>query len=235
MKKIRCLIVDDEPIARKVLREFIERIPFLSACGQCENTMKAELFIKQNEADLILLDIEMPKLSGLEWLKRTPVKPMIILTTAFQNYALEGYELDIIDYLLKPIAFDRFLKAMQKVREYAEMREHLIAGTGYLFVRSDKRIEKIELKDVLYAESVGNYVHIVTTEKKLLAYLTLKSLEAQLPGHDFVKVHQSFLVNLSQIEAIDGNRIIIGHNEIPVSRSFRGRLMQIVEQRILRR
>jgi DNA-binding LytR/AlgR family response regulator len=235
MKKIRCLIVDDEPIARKVLREFIERVPFLAAAGECENAMKAEALLKEDAADLILLDIEMPKLSGLEWLKRTAVKPMVILTTAFPNYALEGYELDIMDYLLKPIAFDRFLKAVQKVKDYAELKDSLAAGSGYLFVRSDKRIEKIQLKDILYAESIGNYINIVTTDKKLLAYLTLKSLEAQLPAHDFVKVHQSFLVSLAKIDAIDGNRVMIGAKEIPVSRNFRDRLMEVVEQRLLRR
>lgn len=235
MRKIRCLIVDDEPVARKVLREFIERVPFLLCCGQCENAMKAEAFLKNSEADLVLLDIEMPKLSGLEWLKRTPVKPMVVLTTAFPNYALQGYELDIMDYLLKPIAFDRFLKAVQKVREYTELKDTLLTGSTYLFVRSEKRIEKIEPGNILYAESVGNYVSIVLTDKKLLAYLTLKSLEAQLPAHDFIKIHQSFLVNLAKIEAIDGNRVMIGAKEIPVSRNFRDRLMQVVEQRLLKR
>ncbi len=235
MKKIRCLIVDDEPVARKVLREFIERVPFLLCCGQCENAMKAEAFLKINEADLVLLDIEMPKLSGLDWLKRAPVRPMVVLTTAFPNYALEGYELDIMDYLLKPIAFGRFLKATQKVREYIELKDTQLANSTYLFVRTEKRIEKVELSDILYIESVGNYVSITTGEKKLLAYLTLKSLEMQVPAHDFVKVHQSFLVSLSKIKAIDGNRVIVGTKEVPVSRNFRDRLMQIVEQRLLKR
>jgi DNA-binding LytR/AlgR family response regulator len=235
MKKIRCLIVDDEPVARKVLREFIDRVPFLTVAGECENAMKAEVLLQNNVADLILLDIEMPKLSGLEWLKKASVKPMVVLTTAFPNYALEGYELDIMDYLLKPIAFDRFLKAVQKVKEYAELKVNQVAGAGYLFVRSEKRIEKIGLMDILYAESIGNYIYIVTAEKKLLAYLTLKSLEAQLSAHDFVKVHQSFLVSLAKIEAIDGNRVMIGRKEIPVSRNFRERLMEVVEQRLLKR
>ncbi len=140
-----------------------------------------------------------------------------------------------MDYLLKPIAFGRFLKAAQKVREYMELKDIQLANSTYLFVRTEKRIEKVELSDILYVESVGNYVSITTEEKKMLAYLTLKSLEMQVPTHDFVKVHQSFLVSLSKIKAIDGNRVIVGNKEVPVSRNFRDRLMQVVEQRLLKR
>lgn len=237
MKKLRCLIVDDEPVARKVLREFIGKTPLLELAGQAENVAKAEAFLRQNETDLILLDIEMPKVSGLEWLKQAELKPMVVLTTAFPNYALEGYELDIIDYLLKPIALERFLKAMQKAWDYAEMRSLILPGAfaSSLFIRCERRIEKAELKDILYVESTGNYVNIYTAEKKLVAYLTLKGLESQLPPLEFMKIHHSFIVNLSRIEAIEGNQVIIGGKGVPVSRAFRDKLMQVVEQRLLRR
>jgi len=235
MTHIRCLIVDDEPVARKVLREFIERVPFLTACGQCENAMKAEAFLRNNEVDLVLLDIEMPKLSGLDWLKQAAVRPAVILTTAFPNYALEGYELEVMDYLLKPIAFERFLKAVQKVKDYAELKDHRATGNGYIFVRSDKRIEKVDLNAILFAESVGNYVSIVTTEKKLLAYLTLKSLESQLPAQDFVRIHQSYLINFSQIQAVEGNQAVVGGQSLPVSRQFRNVFLQRVENSLLKR
>src|SRR5215471_3709342 len=209
MKKIRCIIVDDEPVARKILREFVEQLSFLELAGEFENAIRTKAFLQTDTADIMFLDIEMPKLSGLEFLKKTSVKPLVILTTAFPEYALEGYELDIIDYLLKPVAFSRFTKAVQKAREYIDLRN--ASGTaiqsGYFFVRSEKRIEKIELQDILYIESLGNYVNIYTEEKKIIAYLTLKGIEAQLPAHEFIKIHQSFLVSCSRINAIEGNQV----------------------------
>jgi DNA-binding LytR/AlgR family response regulator len=237
MKKLRCLIVDDEPVARKVLREFIGKVAFVELAGECASAAKAESFLLANAVDLVLLDIEMPKKSGLQWLKEARIKPMVILTTAFPNYALEGYELDIIDYLLKPIAFDRFLKAVQKSREFAEMRALAAPGglEDSLFIRSEKRIEKVELTTILYIESTGNYANIYTTDKKLVAYLTLKSIESRLPHAVFKKVHQSFIVNLSRIEAIEGNTVIIGGKGVPISRAYREQLMQVVEQRLIKR
>jgi DNA-binding LytR/AlgR family response regulator len=234
MKTVRCLIVDDEPVARKVLREFIAKIPFLELVGEAENVIRAETFLLANDTDLILLDIEMPKISGLDWLKQNTLKPMVILTTAFPNYALEGYELDIIDYLLKPIAFDRFGKAVQKARDYAELRNRT-ALDGCLFIRSEKRIEKVELADILYIESTGNYVNIHTVVKTLVAYLTLKSLESQLATGDFMKVHQSFIVNLAYIQAIEGNQVLICRKAVPVSRAYRDKLKQVVELRLIKR
>lgn len=237
MKKLRCIIVDDEPIARKILAEFAGQVPYLDTAGQFENAPKAEAWLQYNAADLVFLDIEMPKRSGLDWLRHSVLAPMVIITTAFPQYALEGYELDIIDYLLKPIAFSRFLKAAQKAKDYAALRE---AGPAreiptYMFVRSDKRIEKVELKDILYIESVGNYVNLITDRKKILAYLTMKGIESQLPAQQFMKVHQSFLVNCTRIEAIEGNVLHIREHTVPVSRNYRDALMQLVDQRLLRR
>jgi DNA-binding LytR/AlgR family response regulator len=237
MKKLRCIIVDDEPIARKILQEFVEQVPFLEPAGQFENALKAEAFVQYNKVDIMLLDIEMPKRSVLDYLKGPSIKPLVILTTAFPQYALEGYELDIIDYLLKPVAFSRFLKAVQKAKEYADLRDATAPPTlpSWIFVRSDKRIEKIELKDILYIESLGNYVNIYTDQKKILAYLTLKGLEGQLPALEFMKVHQSFLVNCARIDAIEGNTIRMKDKTLPVSRNYRDALMQMVEQRLLKR
>lgn len=237
MRKLRCIIVDDEPIARKILQEFVEQVPFLEPAGRFENALKAEAFLSYNKVDIMFLDIEMPKRSGLDYLKQPGIRPMVILTTAFPQYALEGYELDIIDYLLKPVAFSRFLKAVQKAKEYAGLRDATVpsAMPSWIFVRSDKRIEKIELRDILYIESVGNYVNIFTDTKRILAYLTLKGLEGQLPALEFMKVHQSFLVNCSRIDAIEGNTIRVKDKVLPVSRNYRDALMQMVEQRLLKR
>lgn len=237
MKKLKCLVVDDEPVARKIVQEFVEQVPYLEFAGQLESAVKLELFLQSHVIDILFLDIEMPKLTGLEFLKRSDVQPLVILTTAFPEYALEGYELDIIDYLLKPIAFSRFLKATQKAKEYCELKNTTIPNSfaSYLFVRSEKRIEKIEWKDILYIESLGNYVNIYTDSKKIVAYLTLKGLETQLPPNEFIKTHQSFLVNISRINAIEGNAIKINNASLPISRNYRDALMQIVEQRLLKR
>jgi len=237
MKKLSCIIVDDEPVARKILHEFVEQVPYLDLQGKFENAMKAEAFLKVNAIDLIFLDIEMPKVSGLQFLQKLHVESMVILTTAFPQYALEGYELDIIDYLLKPFALSRFLKAVQKAKDYHQMKYTASNAipSSYIFIKSEKRIEKIELADILYAESVGNYVSVYTDNKRILAYLTMKSLESQLPLNEFLKVHQSFLVNCSKIDAIEGNEIKMGARSIPISRNYREPVMKIIHQRLLKR
>jgi DNA-binding LytR/AlgR family response regulator len=237
MKKMKCIIVDDEPVARKILREFTSQVPFLELAGEFDTAIKVEAYLQNNTIDILFLDIEMPKLSGLDYLKRSDVKPLVILTTAYPEYALEGYELDIIDYLLKPIPFARFLKAVQKAKEYTELKNATTPHpfSSGLFVRSERRIEKIELKDILYIESMGNYVNIFTDNKKIIAYLTLKGLESQLPPNDFLKIHQSFLVSFSRISAIEGNSIKIKDKLLPISRNYRDAVMQIIEQRMLKR
>ena len=237
MKKLSCIIVDDEPVARKILHEFVDQVPFMDLEGKFENAIKAEAFLKNNTVDIIFLDIEMPKVSGLQFLQKMHVESMVILTTAFPQYALEGYELDIIDYLLKPFAFNRFLKAVQKAKDFYQMKNTATgaAQPSYIFIKSDKRIEKIELQDILYAESIGNYVGIYTEGKKFIAYLTMKSLESQLPLNDFIKIHQSYLVNRSKINAIDGNEIKIGSMSLPMSRNCRETVMKIIQQRLLKR
>lgn len=237
MRKLSCIITDDEPVARKVLKEFIEQVPYLQLTGQFENVRKTDLFLKENKADVLLLDIQMPGITGLEYLKNATIQPLVILTTAYPNYALEGYELNIIDYLLKPIAFDRFTKAVQKAKEYTELREAPLGNhqSPWLFVRSEKRIEKVELKDILYIESLGNYVNICTTGRNIIAYLTLKGIESQLPANEFIKIHQSYLVNFSKIDSIEGNHLKIGDKSLVISRNYKDELMQMVEQKLLRR
>jgi DNA-binding LytR/AlgR family response regulator len=220
MKKLSCIIVDDEPVARKILQEFVEQLPFLDLQGKFENAGKAEMF-----------------LSGLEFLQKMDTESMVVLTTAFPQYALEGYELDIIDYLLKPFAFNRFLKAVYKARDFYLLKTgtNTPLSSSYIFVKSEKRIEKLELSEILYAESIGNYVSIFTGNKKIMAYITMKSLESQLPNDVFIKVHQSYLVNASKIEAIEGNEINMGTRSLPISRNYRDSVMKIVQQRLLKR
>jgi DNA-binding LytR/AlgR family response regulator len=237
MKKLRCIIVDDEPVARKILREFAGKIPYLELQAQYESAEKAHSFLKNNDSDLVFLDIEMPGLSGIEFLQGMEPRPLAILTTAFPQYALAGYELDIIDYLLKPFAFSRFQKAVQKAWEFRQMKEAVTPGAAktFIFVRSDRRIEKIELRDILYIESLGNYAGIYTESRKIMAYLTLKSLENQLPSMEFVKIHQSYLVNFSRITAIEGNELRIDEQALPIGRNYKETVMTIVQQRLLKR
>jgi DNA-binding LytR/AlgR family response regulator len=237
MKKLSCIIVDDEPVARKILQEFTEQTPFLDLLGKFESAMKAEEFLNDNQTDLIFLDIEMPKVSGLQMLKRINTESMVILTTAFPQYALDGYELDIIDYLLKPFALHRFLKAVQKAKDFYEMKNQSgnAPRPSYIFIKSDKRIEKVELSEILYAEVLGNYVTIYTERKKIIAYLTMKSLESQLSPGDFIKIHQSFLVNRSKIDSVEGNDLKVGTKTLPISRNYRDSVTNLINQRLLKR
>lgn len=235
MKKLRCLIVEDEPVARKIIREFIAQVDFLELTGEVESAVKAELFGLQHETDLLFLDIEMPRLSGMEYLKGRKVKPLVIITTAYPEYALEGYSLDVIDYLLKPVAFNRFFKAVQKAKEFHELTVENKIASEYLFVRTAGRIEKINLVEILYAESTGNYVTISCSQKKLTAYLTMKSLENQLPPKMFLKVHRSFIVNTSQIEYLENNHIKVGDKLISISRHYVDHVAAVIDERLLKR
>jgi DNA-binding LytR/AlgR family response regulator len=237
MKKLSCIIVDDEPVARKILQEFTEQVPFLDLLGKFESAMKAEEHLENNRPDIIFLDIEMPKVSGLQMLKRIKIESMVILTTAFPQYALDGYEFDIIDYLLKPFALHRFLKAVQKARDFYDMKNQPGSAQppSYIFIKSEKRIEKVELSDILYAEVQGNYMTIHTDRKSIVAYLTMKSLQSQLSPTDFMKIHQSFLVNCSKIDSVEGNDIRIGTRSLPISRNYRDGVTNLINQRLLKR
>jgi len=238
MKKLSCIIVDDEPVARKILHEFVDQVPFMHLLGKFENAMKAKAFLEHNDTDIMFLDIEMPKISGLQLLQTIDKKPLVILTTAFPQYALEGYELEVIDYLLKPIALNRFIKAVHKAKEYKQMQQATSVSqpsASWLYIKSDKRIEKVELNEILYAETLGNYIIIHLQDKKIIAYLTLKSLESQLPSNEFIKIHQSFLVNCSRISAIEGNEIKINEKSLPISRNYKDPVMEMVQQRLLKR
>lgn len=235
MSALKCIIVDDEPVARKVVREYIEEIAFLDLVGEFENAVRTDAWLKRNSADIMFLDIEMPKKNGIDFLKGSQAKPLAILTTAYPEYALEGYELDIIDYLLKPISFKRFLKAAQKAREYIELRNrHSGPDMPFLFVRSDKKIEKLSFDDILFIESAGNYIVLHTENRKIVAYLTLKGIEGQLPNN-FVKVHQSFLVNFMMIDSVEGNTIKFKNKEVPISRQYKEQLMELIVKNLLKR
>lgn len=237
MKKLRCIIIDDEPVAIKIIREFANKVHYLELAAEFLNTSKAGAFLKENHIDLIFLDIAMPKVSGLEWLRNNTIEPVVILTTAFPEHAIESYELNVLDYLLKPISFHRFMKAVEKGKEYLEMKSMTTTPRDikWIFVRTEKRIEKVDLDDILYIETKGNYVHVITEKRSLLAYLTIKSIEAQLPAPPFIKIHQSFIINSSKIDVIEGNRIKIGNKYLPIGRSYRETVTQFIDTHTLKR
>ncbi len=222
---IKCIIIDDEPLALKGLKEYLADIEFLQLTGAFNNTMKALPFLQSGEIDLIFLDIEMPQISGLEFLKALSHPPMVIITTAYPQHAVEGFELNVIDYLLKPIAFNRFLKAVLKAQDAFAIQgnaQTLIKNNNdHIFVKSNNRILKVSFDDILYVEALQNYVAIYTDKQKIISYLTFKSMEENLPSEHFLKVHKSYIVHLVKITGLGANIVYIGDIEIPISRTLK--------------
>jgi two-component system LytT family response regulator len=238
--KLNCLIVDDEPIARKGLSEDVGEFDFLNVCGLAEDAFQALQFLNETETiDLIFLDINMPGLSGLDFLKLVRVKPLVIITTAYQQFAINGYELGVIDYLLKPIPFKRLEMAVNKARELFELKKQQIPGNpgnDFLYVKCNGEYEKIFFCNILYVEAANNYVFIHTNEKKFMTYMTMKGMEGQLPAELFVRTHKSYLVSRNHIDKIAGSDIIIQNTKLPVSRSFKDSFQKTVAQnKLLRR
>lgn len=230
--RLNCIIIDDEPLARKGLSEYIQDIDFLSLTAEFDNPIKAIEYLDKHEVHLIFLDIQMPKLTGIDFLKTVKKLPPVILSTAFSQYALEGFELNVLDYLVKPVSFDRFMKAVVRAREYYEVRrenEHRPTETAdedYFFIKADNKLVRIFFNDVLFAEGLQNYVIIHTQDKKFISYLTFKSLEEYLPADRFIRVHKSYIVSASRIDSIEGNDIMIGTHQIPISRILKEEVME---------
>jgi DNA-binding LytR/AlgR family response regulator len=196
--------------------------------GTCAHAIEALNFIRQNPVDLIFLDIQMPRISGLEFLKTLQHSPMIILTTAYPQYALESYELDVLDYLVKPISFPRFLKAVTKAKEQFHFKNSNVIQRekGHVFIKADNKLVKIFFKNILYVEALQNYVCIHTPDKKYVSYLTFKSIEDALPKDLFLKVHKSYIVQIEKVESIEGNELQIAQFKIPISRNNKEEVMQ---------
>lgn len=225
---LRCLIVDDEPMARKGLEEYVKDIPFLKLAGTCESAMCAKEFLLQNKVDLMLLDINMPQVTGIEFLKSLENPPLVIFTTAHPDYALESYALDVMDYLVKPIMFDRFQRAVQKAQEYYMLRVSTKSAPDFFFIKCDHVFEKVFFNDVLYVEAMQNYCILHNVTRKLIAYITLSGLEEKLPSTRFMKVHKSYIINLEKVTALDGNDLFINKAQIPISRNLKEDVMKRV-------
>ncbi|HEY4209339.1 MAG TPA: LytTR family DNA-binding domain-containing protein [Puia sp.] len=229
---MNCIIIDDEPGARKLLEEYIEDIDFLTLVGKAENPLKANALLNSQQIDLLLLDVNMPKISGIEFLRSLPAVPPTILTTAYTEYAIEGFELNVLDYLVKPISFERFLKACNKAREYCQRPEK----AAYFFVKCDGKIEKLLYDELVFVEAMLNYVVLHTDTRKLMVHLTMKAISEQLPSRQFVKVHKSTIINVDKVKSIDGNEVDLGKHKVIISQSLQDSVIkEIIRDRLLKR
>lgn len=229
--EIRCIIVDDEPPAQRILERYILDIPMLKLEGKCKNALEAMEMLHQKSIDLMFLDINMPKMTGLSFLQSLKNPPLVILTTAYREYAIEGFELDVIDYLTKPISFDRFLKAVNKAAERltaSQPAPYIINETSrqqledsFIFIKDDKVTHRIDLKEILYLESVGDYIKVITTQKVYMTNQTMKKMETWLPANRFPRVYKSYIVSIAKINTIEGNSIKIGNTIIPIGQTYR--------------
>ena len=240
--KMNVLIVDDEPLAQEILETFVEKIPSLHLVGKCSNAIEANEMLRNHPVDLMFLDIQMPQLTGIDFLKSLAHPPMVIFTTAYSNYALEGFELDIIDYLLKPISFERFMKSVNKATELLELNKKEVAevqagGDDFFFVKSDKKLVKVKYSEILYVEGLKDYVIIRMETGRVITLQTMKSLEEKLPLQQFKRIHRSYIVSVGRINAIDGNVVEIMEKgiakHIPIGKNYRDELLELIEKKKL--
>jgi len=229
-KPIKCLIVDDEPPARLVLKRYIAEIPALTLVGEVSNAIQALTFLQQTEVDLMLLDIRMPQLNGNDFLKMLKNPPAVIFTTAHAEYALEGYDLEVIDYLLKPIPFDRFLKAVNRVCDLAlkpvQSLQEETKTEPFVYFRSDRKMVKVMLNEILYVESMKDYVKIITQNGIIITKQSISSVEAMLPEKQFLRNHRSYIVSLAHIKSYTSEIIGLGNTELPIGKLFRNEVLK---------
>ena len=237
--KITCLIVDDEPLARNLLREYAGKVPYLDVRGTCANAMEAMEILRREPIDLLLLDIQMPDITGTAFVKSLQRKPLVIFTTAYSDYALEGYELDVVDYLLKPITFERFLRAIDKANQRlehaklppAESPDAAESTPSFMFVKDGTKLVKVRWDDILYIEGLKDYVTIHTRDQKIVTLQRLKTLESQLPPDKFMRIHNSYIVALDAIDVVHRNEVQVGKAMLPISDSYRKAFREFVARR----
>ncbi|AZA78359.1 DNA-binding response regulator [Chryseobacterium sp. G0186] len=222
MRKIKCIIVDDEPLAISLLESYVQKIPFFDLVFSTENPILALEFMQNNEADLVFLDIQMPELTGINFMKINGDKQKYVLTTAYSEYAMDGYEHNVIDYLLKPISFDRFQKSALKIKERFSFNDE---ADSHFFVKSSGQQHRINFNDILYIESIKDYVNIRTADEEYIVLDTLKSMENQL-SERFIRIHKSFIVNLDKVKSIGAKKVVLPELEIPIGDSYRANLLE---------
>lgn len=241
---IRCLIIDDKPLAIDILADYAGKIPFLNLIATTTNPIEGLSIIREQKIDLVFLDVQMPELTGFQFLKIAGKQCLVVLTTAYSEYALDGFENDVVDYLLKPISFERFFRAAEKAYRFLNQEliisisdqkdektaQHL-ASSEFLFVKTEHRIQKVNIRDILYVEALQNYISFYTLTGRIMSLQPLKKIESLLPQNEFVRVHKSYIVSLRHVDSVERGRILIGEAIIPVGDSFRENFYKKVDQR----
>lgn len=230
---IRCIIVDDEPLAREGMELLIKDVGFLELAACCSSAMEANEVLAAQQVDLMFLDIQMPRIRGIEFLKSLSTRPLTIITSAYPSYALEGFELNVLDYLLKPITPERFLQAANRAKDALQQKQG--AAPDHLFIKTGSGFEKIAYDHILFIEGAQNYITIHTTNGKYLTLSTIKSAENQLPAGQFLRVHKSYIVAAGKIQAFSGQEITCGPHKVPVSKNHRQEVMKLIEQRLIKK
>lgn len=233
---IKCIIIDDEPLARDVVRRYIQMIPALKLIGEFGNAIDATMFLQDHSVDLILLDIKMPQLTGIEFVRSLRIVPQIIFTTAHKDFAHEGFELDVIDYLLKPIRFDRFLKAVNKAlrQKHQELEIQGITtpeisspANSSIYLRAERKMKKVLLDDIIYIESDRDYVKVFTEKGLIITRQTIASVEAMLSESQFVRIHRSYIISLSKLKSFTTETVVIGSAELPIGKLYRNNFLKL--------
>lgn len=228
---IRCIIVDDEPLAQRVIEKYVEKMPVLHLVAKCSSAQEAMVYVLSDQVDLVFLDINLPTISGLDFLRSLRKPPRVIIVTAYPEFALEGYDLDVVDYLVKPVPFERFFKAVGKVTERVIATDRHDAALSSstpppstescINVKADKRSYRLQCSSIIFIEALGDYLTLHTASGKLVVHSTMKSMEDQLPGDAFVRIHKSYIIAISRIEYVEGNAVKIGGNLLPIGKSYR--------------
>lgn len=227
--KIRCLVVDDEPPAIDVLANYIAAVPSLQLTATSNNAIEALNVLRSNQIDLVFLDIQMPQLLGTDLLRTLNNPPKVIFTTAYRKFALEGFELNAVDYLMKPISFERFLKAVNKVMDTRIAAQPQTVSDPYIYFRSDRKMHKVQIDDIVFIESLKDYIKVVTTGKTIITKQSISSIEERLPRSSFIRIHRSFIVSLHKIQSYTPELIAIGNAELPVSRMYRHEVEKVLK------
>lgn len=236
--QLKCLVIDDEPLARRAIVDFIAQVDFLTAAASCGSALEAQELMSQDKFDLLFLDINMPYLSGIDFLEAISQPPMVIFTTAYSEHALEGYRLQIVDYLLKPIAFKRFYQAALKAKEWYELKHQqkaeLSSSDGSMYIKYEDSFVKIQWETILYIEGMQNYVRIHTPQKSYIIHQTIVALEDLLPKEHFFRIHKSYLININHMSSISGNKVLIQGTSLPIARLRKEALLnEIIYKKLL--
>ena len=229
---LRCIAVDDEPLALELLEDNISKVPYLQLTASCSNAIEAIKVLQQQSVDLIFLDIQMPGLTGLQFIQSLSNRPMIILITAYEKYALEGFNLDVVDYLVKPVSFERFIKACNKAWELHQLKtmpKEIGDKPGYIFVNADYSMLKVVIDDIMWIEGLKDYIkiHLKSSSKPVITRMTMKAIEESLPANKFIRIHKSYIVAIAFITSLRKSSVMIGDNELPVSESYQESVMKL--------